>query len=294
MLQPDRVIVENRYFELFGGFMHRFPIVAMSLVMARSAFAADAVQPIVEVPVVAPHISGYGEIYLGGLKFAGEDDTLWVGGGAARVNIPFAERWNIQLDGTYDRIWNRFEHTDGIGGAVHTYFRDSDSFAVGLFATIKDFGGNIDGVYDYTVGPEAQAYFGNLTLYRQAYYGKDHVGDFTDDLDEWGVRGVVRYFVQKNLRLDAELAYNVIDAGSVNFDTFGAAVQAMYRFDSTPWSVFGRYEFDRFSVESNHTDSNKFLVGIRASFGSDSLFEEDRNGATMDTYHPNLLGVSVK
>ncbi len=274
--------------------MRHFPIAAMSFAMATSAFAADSVQPIVEQPVVAPHISGYGEIYLGGLKFDNNDDTFRVGGGVARVNIPFAERWNVQLDGTYDRVWDSFNHIDGVGGAIHAYYRDPDAYAAGLFATAKDFGGNIDGVHEYTVGPEAQVYFGNITLYGQAYYGKDHVGDFTDDLDEWGARGIVRYFVRKNLRLDAELAYNVTDSGSVNFDTVGAAVQAMYRFDSTPWSVFGRYEFDRTTIESNHSDSNKFLVGIRASFGSDLLFDEDRNGATMDTYHPNFLVVSVR
>jgi hypothetical protein len=273
--------------------MRRFPIVAMSFAMATSAFAADAIQPIVAEPAVAPHISGYGEIYLGGLKFDRYDSTIRVGGGVARVNIPFADRWNVQFDGTYDRIWG-FLEADGIGGAVHVYYRDPTTYAAGLFATAKDFGENIDGVHEYTVGPEAQVYFGNITLYGQAYYGKDHVGDFTDDLDEWGARGIVRYFVRKNLRLDAELAYNDTDGGSVNYDTVGAAVQAMYRFDSTPWSVFGRYEFDRLSVESNHTDTNKFLVGIRASFGSDSLFDEDRNGATMDTYRPNLLVVSVR
>jgi opacity protein-like surface antigen len=279
---------------LNGDFMRRFLIIAISFSTTTSALAADAAHEAMESPIVAPRISGYGEIYLGGLKFSDEDDTLWTGGGTARVNIPFAQRWNIQIDGTYDRVWDSFNRTDGIGGAVHAYYRDPNLFAAGLFASIKDFGGDIEGVYDYAGGPEAQVYFGNLTLYGQAYYGKDHVGDFIDDLDEWGVRGVARYFVRKNLRLDAEIAYNVTDAGSVSFDTVGMSVQAMYRFDATPWSVFGRYQFDRLTIESNDIDTNKFLIGIRASFGSDSLFDEDRNGATMDTYHPNLLAISVK
>lgn len=274
--------------------MRRFLIIAISFSTTTSALAADAAQEAMESQILAPRISGYGEIYLGGLKFSDEDDTLWTGGGTARVNIPFAQRWNIQIDGTYDRVWDSFNRTDGIGGAVHAYYRDPNLFAAGLFASIKDFGADIEGVYDYAGGPEAQVYFGNLTLYGQAYYGKDHVGDFIDDLDEWGVRGVARYFVRKNLRLDAEIAYNVTDAGSVSFDTVGMSVQAMYRFDATPWSVFGRYQFDRLTIESNDIDTNKFLIGIRASFGSDSLFDEDRNGATMDTYHPNLLAISVK
>lgn len=54
------------------------------------------------------------------------------------------------------------------------------------------------------------------------------------------------------------------------------------------WAVFGRYEFERRKFETSTQDirANKVVIGLRASFGSDSLFDEDRNGATMDTYWP--------
>jgi hypothetical protein len=268
--------------------MLRLPIFAASLFATSAAFAADAVLPVAVEPVV-PHISGYGEIYLGGLEISqfGEDDSIRAGGGAGRVNIPFAEKWNVQLDGTYDRIWEGGDYIDGLGGAVHAYYRDPQRFAVGLFATYKRYGTGFADVNDYAVGPEAQVYFGNLTLYGQAYYGKIDL-DF-DNPTQWGVRGVARYFVQPNLRLDGEIAFNRIEDFG-DFDTVSLAAQATYRFEGTPWSVFGRYQYDRLSFESEtFSTNNNYMIGLRASFGGSTLFDEDRNGATMDTYRSNFI-----
>lgn len=266
--------------------MYRFSMVVAALIAATSAHAADAVQPLAEEAVAAPHISGYGELYLGGVRFPNSGGTIWTGGGTGRVNIPVAGRWNLQGDVTYDRIWSDDRHLGGIGGAVHGYYRDPDRFAAGVFAAYEsyDFGGG-GSAYDYAIGPEAQVYFGNLTVYGQASIGQLNLESF--DADQWGVRGVVRYFIQKNFRLDAELAFNRTDIG-VNEDIFGAALQAMYRFDDTPWSLFGRYQFEHTNIGSfDAGDTHKFLIGMRASFGGNSLFDEDRQGATMDTYRPN-------
>ncbi|QKC89644.1 hypothetical protein EB230_15440 [Mesorhizobium sp. NZP2234] len=270
--------------------MHRFLLVVASLAATTSAFAADAPPPLAEETVATPRISGYGELYLGGLRFVGDDYTTRAGGGAARVNIAFAQRWNLQGDLTYDRIWGHYDPLDDTRGAVHGFYRDPDRFAAGIFAAYTSFG-FAEGVtvYNYAVGPEAQLYLGNLTLYGQASVGQLTVNDFHGD--QWGVRGVARYFVQKNLRLDAELDFNQTDYNGTSEDVVGAAVQAMYRFDETPWAVFGRYEFERRKFETSTDDirANKFVIGLRASFGSDTLFDEDRNGATMDTYRSSSV-----
>ena len=269
--------------------MLRLSILAVSLFATAAAFAADAVLPIAVEPA-ASHISGYGEIYLGGLQVSefGDDTDIHAGGGAGRVNIPFAEKWNVQLDGTYDRIWEDGDFIDGLGGAVHAYYRDPQRFAVGLFATYKHYGTGFPDTNDDTVGPEAQVYFGNLTLYGQAYYGKIDL-DF-DNPTEWGVRGVARYFVQPNLRLDGEVAFNRVGFDFADFDAVSLAAQTMYRFEGTPWSLFGRYQYERISAESEtFNTTNKYTIGLRASFGSRTLFDEDRNGATMDTYRSNFI-----
>ncbi|OBQ74491.1 outer membrane beta-barrel protein [Mesorhizobium erdmanii] len=264
--------------------MHRFSLVVASLAATTSAFAADALPSFSGETVATPHISGYGELYLGGLRFVGDDYTTRAGGGAARVNIAFAQRWNLQGDLTYDRIWGHYDPLDDTRGAIHGYYRDPDTFAAGLFASYASIGQTGVTVNNYAIGPEAQLYLGNLTLYGQASVGQLTINDFHGD--QWGVRGVARYFVQKNLRLDAELDFNQTDYDGTSENVVGAAVQAMYRFDETPWAVFGRYEFEqrKFGTSTEGIKANKFVIGLRASFGSETLFDEDRNGATMDTH----------
>ncbi|MGX9142080.1 hypothetical protein [Mesorhizobium sp. 128a] len=96
--------------------------------------------------------------------------------------------------------------------------------------------------------------------------------------------------MQPNLRLDGEVAFNRVGFDFADFDTVSLAAQATYRFEGTPWSLFGRYQHDRISVESEtFNTSNKYMIGLRASFGSRTLFDEDRNGATMDTYRSNSI-----
>lgn len=234
--------------------------------------------------MAVPHLSGYGEFHLGGLRFPDTGDEIRTGGGAARVNVPLAGRWNLQGDLDYDRTSDDFGSQSGISGALHGYYRDPGRFAIGAFASYDSFDFNDLTPSSYSIGPEAQVYLGNLTLYGQAYLGSLTFGDFRGG--QWGVRGVARYFVTSNLRLDGELMFNRLDEG-FDLDVWGGAVQAMYRFDATPWSLFGRYQFER--TKGGSFGSDKFVIGLRASFGSDSLLDEDRNGATMDTYRANAL-----
>lgn len=267
-------------------------------VLATPAFAADPTQPVEET---ARQVSGYGQVYGGGFWLSElTDDTLWAAGGAARINVPFAERWNAQGDFTVDAVGLDGENVHGVGGAAHVFWRDPASYAFGGFAQANTYGSSsgLDAdIWDWKVGPEAQAYFGNVTLYAQAYYGGLEANFLPFDIDLMGIRGVVRYFAQDNLRFDGELGFHrthlSVGGDSADFDTIAAALQATYRFDGTPWSVFGRYQYENLSISegpvSEGFDSHKLTVGLRASFGSSTLIDEDRNGATMDTYQPNFI-----
>ncbi|RWG82671.1 hypothetical protein [Mesorhizobium sp.] len=275
--------------------MYRFLLGAAIAATATSAFGADA--PVVlDQELAQPHISGYGEVYLGGIYFAtpGDDANGTTAGGAARINFPIDARWNIQTDAVIDSLWIEGTNLYSYGGAIHGYWRDPSSYALGGFATITGYGGDEGlgdaGLYTFTVGPEAQAYFGNLTVYGQVYYGQLRASGESEHFDNWGGRGVVRYFAQDDLRFDGELGFSRLSGFGGHFDTFTAALQATYRFSGTPWSVFGRYQLDHltFSEASGSVNVHKYVVGLRASFGSDTLLSEDRNGATMDTFRPNL------
>jgi hypothetical protein len=287
--------------------MNRFVLAGLFAALASGgAYAAD---PTIEEapPVAAPQISGHAEFYLGGLDlsmsspFGDYDDTVWVYGGAARINVPFAERWNIQGDAIIDHISLADEgggDITGYGGALHAYWRDPNSYALGVFGTLTQFDGDGGEADSFTVGPEGQMYFGNLTLYGQVWYGQLDFDMAPDSFDMWGIRGVARYFFQPNLRLDGELAFHNsnadFDFGDVDIDTFSVALQANYRFENTPLTVFGRYQFDTMQftqplIPEQDLDTHKFVVGLRASFGTGTLFDEDRHGATMDTNRSNYL-----
>jgi hypothetical protein len=159
--------------------------------------------------------------------------------------------------------------------------RDPDSFAVGAFGMYSSLS---FGLAEYIVGGEAQAYLGDVTLYGQAYWGQANNLPlvFTDGSEnQWGARGVVRYFVHDNLRFDGELAYNSIVEGN-RLNTVTALAQANYRFDDTPFTVFSRYQFDQVSVGASSAKFHRFHIGLRVTMGADTLMAEDRYGATMD------------
>jgi opacity protein-like surface antigen len=282
--------------------MYRLLIGTAMALIATSAFAADSIQ---SEPVSTPHISGNVEAYLGGIwidlsgPFAGGNEHGWAAGGAGRVNFPLDARWNIQTDALVDSVWFDGVNIYGYGGAVHAYWRDPSRFALGGFGTITRYGGDGAGgehPYSYTFGPEAQAYLGNVTLYGQGYFGQleNFVGGESADL--WGVRGIVRYYATPDLRLEGELGYQKIDFSEFfepDLKTFSAAAQATYRFSGTPWSVFARYQFEHVTEDFGPVDLSanvhKVIVGLRLNFGTGTLLDEDRNGATMDTVRPSAI-----
>ena len=284
--------------------MKHVALAGLFVTLASTAYAAD---PAIEeaAPPLSPQISGHAEFYLGGLDvsisspFQEYDETVWVYGGAARINVPFADRWNIQGDAIIDHI--AIDDDDGgdltgYGGALHAYWRDPNAYAFGFFGTLTQFENEASDAESFTFGPEAQMYFGNLTLYGQAWYGQLVFDNAPNHFDMWGIRAVARYFVQPNLRLDGELAYHNanMDLFDIDIDTFSVALQGNYRFDNTPLTVFGRYQFDTLTasqpgIGDQDLDTHKFVVGLKASFGTGTLFDEDRYGATMDTIRPNYL-----
>jgi opacity protein-like surface antigen len=253
--------------------------------LAAPAFAADPVvyfeEPVLAVPS-PERFSGHIEAYLGKAWFDrnGASFDAWIFGGAARANYMVTDRWNVQGDLFGESM--RFDegNRDSLGVGAHVYWRDPNSFAAGVFASTTS---PVSGpnVREFVVGPEAQVYFGDLTLYGQAYFGQ--IGPRDDSVDLWGARGVARYFIHDNFKVEGEIAYQAIDELFDGIDRWTLAAQADYRFDNTPFSVFGRYQFDNVHLEAEPgLDTHAIVVGFRGTFGADTLKAEDRFGATMD------------
>lgn len=251
------------------------------IALASPAFAADAIYMDAPVEVRDP-FSGHIEGYVGGIRFSGDGDSedAWIFGGAARANYAFTSHWNIQGDlfGESTRFDDfNFDH---LGAGAHLFWRDPNRFALGVFGSVTSIG-SFEDIKEYLIGPEGQVYFGNLTLYGQAYYGQiDGFGG--DSVDIWGGRGVARYFLHDNFKLEGEVGFRTYSGFGDDVDVWTFAAQADYRFADSPFSVFGRYQFDTLSGDIPDLDTHKFLVGFRGTFGAKTLMEEDRYGATMD------------
>lgn len=242
-----------------------------------------------------PTISGYGEIFVGRFLVDGNSEKQSVTGATVTANANFDQRWNIQADMTYDALNFVSSKVTGIGGASHVYWRDPQAFALGGFASFSKArwavsGSKIDIANQWTGGLEAQAYLGDLTLYGQAWIGRSQT--FSNPaMSQIGVRAVARYYANDNLRLDGEVNYVTSHKDSMRDTNTAAAAQINYRLASVPVTMFGRLQIENHNANSvmpNSTTIKKLFVGLRFSFGSNSLRDEERNGTAMDIYRPNL------
>lgn len=277
-----------------GYILKKLAAAAAIAALSSPAFAADSDMMADNAPSTA--CSGYAEGYYGGLEIhslSGSQTTGKSFGGAARANCNFNQRWNGQGDLFIDSIRSSSGSATTIsnyGAAGHIYWRDPSSFALGGFGALEgyDNAGSFDATTRYTVGVEGQVYLDNVTLYGQAYLGQHTINSSTADIR--GVRGMVRYFATENLRFEGELGYRELATSSGSADTVVFGAEATYRFDNSPVSVFGRYQFDHLtSTGGGGADIHKYVVGAKLSFGSKTLLEEDRHGATMDTARPNYF-----
>ncbi|QKV17417.1 hypothetical protein [Oricola thermophila] len=266
-------------------------VVAIIAASAVPAYATDQVANIDNSSAIT--CSGHVEAYYGELAV---DDGIGRAeakshGGDIRANCNFHQRWNAQGDLFVDAVSPpAMSAIKNYGAAVHVYWRDPSTFAAGGFARIERFDevGPFDDNPRYSFGLEGQAYLDRVTLYGQAYTGRQSFGATALDMDFWGVRGMARYFATDNLRFEGEVGYRDMgnSFGRLNTVTYGAEVA--YRFENTPVSLFGRYQFDHMTDDLGiELDTHKYAVGLRLSFGSRTLLEEDRHGATMDTPRMN-------
>lgn len=249
--------------------MFRSSVFALAL-LAPAAALAD------------PVLKGHTDFYSGAANI--NNITVWSMGGVARANANLSARWNIEGEAFADSIFNNDGSIVALGGALHAYWRDPERFAVGAFVVGNGLWGN--GVHfanHYRVGPEAQVYTDKVTLYGQAWFGQEFTDGNPTPLDEIGGRAIVRWFPSDNLRFDGELTYLAVNGAGITASGLIAAAQANYRFTDTAWTVFGRYQIDHPMGDAEFVGNlHRFHIGLRYNFGSSTLKDDDRNGATME------------
>lgn len=188
--------------------------------------------------------------------------------------------------------------------ALHLFYRENDRFLVGGFVqlgrTTRVVAGSEYVDNRYYAGGEAQAYFGNLTVYGQAG-GLGYRRDYTDFVvDGWFATVKARYFLTEDLRVDAHLGAEVEGQFDPEDQTFADAeplttwnlgLGAEYKFQDTPFSIFAKYDFFDTAYEDREfvRDRHRLLIGVKVQFDNDTLLDRDRSGPPLDPVEPHTV-----
>lgn len=230
--------------------------------------------------------------------------------GEAYLNLPLFSNLSLQLDvvgdADFDNDYGDDETIDDyeslIQGAAHLNYRSAENYLLGIWGSLaevqilNDDGDGQDSETVWMGGLEAQYYLGNTTFYGQAGLlasSNRDVGSETLEHAQFG-RGEIRHFFNPNTSVSAEFLYGRGDDGAndthyIEFASWG--LEGEKRLESHPLSFSLSYEGNYIGNSRNAdvTDEGDerliehvFMAGVSFKFGSASLQQEDRYGATVD------------
>lgn len=244
------------------------------------------------------------------------------------VAVPLGGAFGAQVDGEYSRtVYRVTEDSEGWSEklndstvAAHVFARNSKGL-VGVVAqrtsTNSNFG---DGQATYYIGGEGQFYLGKATVYGQVAYGSD---DFSPtNSNGINAQAQLRYFPQDNLKLTLRGGYEFFkitpdsrynwggDSWSDKVNTVAIGANAEYRLAGSSVSILGDVDYratklkyrDDFTggyyANRQTTGDLRLMVGVKLNFGSTTLIERDRSGASLDPVrslgqHASLFGYGM-
>lgn len=231
-------------------------------------------------------------------------DSYFTSGTNGRLAIPLGPNFAIQMDGDIEYTDNAFTSNINdvyeFGGqfGTHLSYRDPGFGAFGAFAAFGA-GRGEEGTDDfYALGGEFMLYANDLTFYLQGGYldSSDVRGDQDDDglHDALFARGVARWFITPQSRLQAEVSYasgkqdsddkdmDVIEWG-VRYDTMLSGLPLIG--DTNVFVAYRGANFDNGCCTGGDTGEytdHTVMIGTRYSFGGQTMREFDRVGATLD------------
>lgn len=279
-------------------------------ISASSATAADYEAQVQQLVVSGVVESWNGYTFIsdeGGANANFDPDGYLSSGLSGRFSLPLGENLSIQMDGDLEYTENAFDDPSGDGFKYsaqfgsHLTYRDPSAGAFGVFGAFGASHYSRPHVDFHAVGGEAQLYLGDLTFYVQGgVLDTGDAGSFDEDAFNNAMfgRGVVRWFMTPDSRLQGEISYADGDQ-----DTGGGApfemsiIEWKVRYDTvlmglpligdTP--VFVGYCGARFdnegagpNIDDGQFTEHTIMVGTSYSFGGNSMREFDRVGATLD------------
>ncbi len=291
---------------------------ALGLMISAQTAQADNDSLARELQLV---VSGQVESWYGVSLYGSEtgvvsftDDTSQIMSGlSARVSLPLATHLSVQMDGDFE--YSSTMLTDGqqddllqksflLGG--HLSFRNPSTGLIGGFAAFGS--GNtgqdprdslvspVSAADVRAVGGEFQVYLHDVTFYGQAGY-LDSKGDDNFLRDALFGRGVVRWFITPDTRLQVEASYVDGRTDLTTDDDEMTIIEWGARFDTAlpslpivgETNIFIGYrgaEFEKDDPTNAQEDSSfvdhTIMAGFAMRFGATSAQEQDRAGATLD------------
>lgn len=295
-------------------------VVSVGLILVAGATLAD--EPVHSVtpksaPITTPY-DGFVSIAASGLRIGFLETGFDYSGtsveGAASVAMPLSGPYVLQADMNVSSLETSIEAVEFtrtfLQGTVHIFWRDP---AIGSFGVITQYSDeNVDenSTVDIPVkfifaGIEGQYFLNTSTLYLQLAYERINEEIFGQYEVNGGVLGSeFRTFFQPNLMTTLRAGYEFNQLSFTGFEldativSVGAVIE--YAPDQYPVSFFGTIDglqqsYDIGWVSGEFEESVRALVGIKYNFGSKSLFERDRNGASMTPLRPYrpLFGIII-
>ncbi|WP_108879391.1 hypothetical protein [Anderseniella sp. Alg231-50] len=297
--------------------------VAVALaISANSATAADYEAQVQQLVVSGVVEKWVGYSFLSGID-NGDNDTFdpdhesyFTSGQSGRLSLPLGDMLSLQMDADNEITVNAFrDDTDddfshAFGFGLHLSARDPSRGLFGVFGAFgQGKGDDNEGRHNFwAVGGEAQFYTDNVTFYLQGgYLDSEGVDVDPDDgpkdglHDAFFVRGVARWFMTPDSRLQGEVAY----ANGKQDDADGSEIGRPFDMDVIQWgarydtvisglplvgdsAVFIGYRGTHFDTgccgpdDSARGTEHTIMAGFSYHFGGQSLLEFDRVGATLD------------
>lgn len=248
------------------------------------------------------NLGGEGFGPFSGGKFDGQYSSFSGGG---RVNLPYSDVVNIQLDLNADASLDQsFANGDGVASADnsavsfggHVNYRDQTGL-LGVFVGSGRVHDVLFGAPIFMAGLEGQYYLPDWTLSAQVGYLDS---DLSILLQNAGyVRAGATYYASNKLKLTASVAYangenNLITNPSIDVSEWAWSVGVHYWFGkSIPVSGFleykGRQEnLDRGSVSAD-SGADSVSAGLTFHFGGDGFKDAERTGAAVDLPDTDLF-----
>jgi len=244
--------------------------------------------------------------------------------GRVSVTVPLGGSLGAQVDGVFARNSLKQRNCSGCStfnvsestGAAHLFVRNPHKGLIGVSAqrtSSNQSYGNSQATY--YLGGDAQLYLGRATIGTQVAYVT------TDTSGSYGQKGYVaaayvRVFPMDNLSLSLNVSYGKQDwkpnsnsgyncpgyCYTQQFKASDFGAKAEYRLPGSRVSMFATVDYTDqsygndyrsgtyFSINHNEGSNVRALFGFKLNFGSSTLYQRDRSGASLDPFPSPAFG----